>query len=36
MSALHPIATAKADMLQMAMSTLPLKEGMCAANTDVG
>jgi hypothetical protein len=31
MSALHPIATAKADMLQMAMSALPPKADMCGA-----
>ena len=31
MSALHPIATAKADMSQMVMSALPPKAGMCSA-----
>ena len=36
MSALHPIATAKADMPQMVMSALPLKADMCGATSDVG
>jgi hypothetical protein len=35
MSALHPIATAKADMLQMVMSALPPKADMCGANRHV-
>jgi len=35
MSALHPIATAKADMPQMVMSALPLKADMCSANRHV-
>ena len=36
MSALPPIATAKADMPQMIMSALPLKADVCAATSDVG
>jgi hypothetical protein len=36
MSALPRIATAKADMLQMVMSALPLKADMCGATSDVG
>jgi len=36
MSALPQIATAKADMLQMVMSALPLKADMCGATSDVG
>ena len=36
MSALPPIATTKADMLQMVMSALPLKAEMCGATSDVG
>jgi hypothetical protein len=35
MSALPPIATAKADMPQMVMSALPLKADMCSAASDV-
>jgi hypothetical protein len=35
MSALPPIATAKADMPQMVMSALPLKADMCGANRHV-
>jgi hypothetical protein len=35
MSALHPIATAKADMPQMIMSALPPKADMCGALADV-
>jgi hypothetical protein len=35
MSALHPIATAKADMPQMVMSALPLKADMCSATRNV-
>jgi hypothetical protein len=31
MSALHPIATAKADMPRMVMSALPPKADMCSA-----
>jgi hypothetical protein len=31
MSALHPIATAKADKPQMGMSALPLKADLCSA-----
>jgi len=31
MSALHPIATAKADMPQVIMSALPLKADICGA-----
>ena len=31
MSALHPIATKKADMCQMVMSALPPKADMCGA-----
>jgi hypothetical protein len=31
MSALHPIATAKADLPQMVMSALPLKADLCSA-----
>ena len=34
-SALPPIATAKADMPQMVMSALPPKADMCGANRDV-
>src|SRR4029079_5022132 len=36
MSALPPIATAKADMPQMVMSALPLKADMCGATSNVG
>jgi hypothetical protein len=36
MSALPPIATAKADMPQMVMSALHLKADMCSAFIDVG
>jgi hypothetical protein len=36
MSALHPIATAKADMRQWVMSALHLKADMCSATSDVG
>jgi hypothetical protein len=36
MSALHPIATAKADMPQMVMSALHLKADMCSAVAHVG
>jgi hypothetical protein len=36
MSALPPIATAKADMGQMVMSALPPKADMCSAPSDVG
>ena len=36
MSALHPIATAKADMPQMVMSALPSKADMCSATSNVG
>jgi hypothetical protein len=35
MSALHPIATAKADMPQMVMSALPSKADVCGANRHV-
>ena len=35
MSALPPIATAKADMPQMVMSALPPKADMCDATRDV-
>jgi hypothetical protein len=35
MSALHPIATAKADMPQMVMSALAPKADMCSATSDV-
>jgi len=35
MSALPPIATAKADMPQMIMSALPPKADMCSANRHV-
>jgi hypothetical protein len=35
MSALPPIATAKADMPQMVMSALPPKGDMCGATRDV-
>jgi hypothetical protein len=35
MSALPPIATAKADMPQMVMSALPPKAEMCGATGDV-
>ena len=35
MSALPPIATAKADMSQMVMSALPPKADMCGATRDV-
>jgi hypothetical protein len=35
MSALPPIATAKADMPRFVMSALPLKADMCGANGDV-
>ena len=35
MSALPPIATAKADMPQMVMSALPPKADMCSANRHV-
>jgi hypothetical protein len=35
MSALPPIATAKADMPQMVMSALPPKADMCGATRDV-
>jgi hypothetical protein len=31
MSALHPIATAKADLPQMVMFALPLKADLCSA-----
>ena len=34
-SALHPIATAKADMPQMVMSALPSKADMCSATRHV-
>ena len=36
MSALSPIATAKADSPQAVMSALPLKADMCGAAGDVG
>jgi len=36
MSALPPIATAKADMPKMVISALPPKADMCAATSDVG
>ena len=36
MSALHPIATAKADFHKKVMSALPPNADMCAATTDVG
>ena len=36
MSALLPIATAKADMPQMVMSALPLKADVCGALAYVG
>jgi hypothetical protein len=36
MSALPPIATAKADMPQMVMSALPPKADMCGALAHVG
>jgi hypothetical protein len=35
MSALHPIATAKADFPQTVMSALPPKADMCSATGDV-
>jgi hypothetical protein len=35
MSALPPIATAKADIVAMAMSALPPKADMCSATRDV-
>jgi hypothetical protein len=35
MSALPPIATAKADMPQMVMSAFPPKADMCGATSDV-
>jgi hypothetical protein len=35
MSALHPIATTKADMPQTVMSALPPKADMCSATRDV-
>jgi hypothetical protein len=35
MSALHPIATVKADMPQLAMSALPPKADMCSAKGNV-
>ncbi|MGB9051094.1 MAG: hypothetical protein WCC54_01990, partial [Pseudolabrys sp.] len=36
MSALHPIATVKADMPQMVMSALHPIADMCSTTTDVG